>query len=92
MDTPWNLAGRALLAEGLHNHLKTQPDLAYDPKSMSIRALDKLIPTRIGAIQCSCSQKSKPLTMREQKAQRDRVYGRRKSVSQRLRTVHLLYT
>lgn len=92
MDTPWNLAGRALLAEALHYHLKTQPDLTYNHKTMSIKALDKLIPTRIGAIQRSRSRERQPMIMRQQKAQVDRVYGRRKSVSQCIRTIHQLYT
>ena len=81
MDTPWNLAGHVLLAEALHHHLKTQPNLTYDHKTMSIKALDKLIPTQIGAIQRSRSRESQPMIMQQQKAHVDCVYGRRKSVS-----------
>lgn len=81
MDTPWNAAGRALLAEALHHHLKAQPNLRYDQKTMNANALNKLIPARVNTIQRSRVQKSQPAGMKQQRAQCDRVYGRRKSVS-----------
>ena len=87
MNTPWNLAARSLVAEGLHHHLKAQFNLRYDSQTMSMEALNKLIPTRVNSVQRSRSQKSQPIIIQRKKAQLDRIYGQQKSVSG-ARTIH----
>lgn len=79
-DKGWNKEARALLVQGLYQHLQQSREIAYNNDKMNTQALNTCLKVRLNKMKSV--RKAKTLTQSEQlrKAHVDRVYGRRAKV------------